>query len=111
MASPVSWVQVEQGWNVVTAEGVPIGTVAQVAGARQDDIFHGLAVTAGASEQLRYVPGEQVGAIFPGEVTLTITALEAQALAAYHESPPQTKWLPGKPPLRRRISNWFQGKR
>ena len=111
MADPVSWLQIEQGWNVVSADGTLIGTVAQVAGDRQDDIFDGLAVTGGPPEQLRYVPGEQVGGIFPGEVTLKITASESQALAPYHESPPQTKWLPGKPPLRRRISNWLHGKR
>jgi hypothetical protein len=44
-------------------------------------------------------------------VTLKITALDAQTLAPYHESPPQTKWLPGKAPLGTRISNWLRGKR
>lgn len=57
------------------------------------------------------MPGEQVGGIVPGEVTLKITALEAQTLGPYRESPPQTKWLPGKAPLANRISNWLRGKR
>ena|SRR5207248_11599508 len=111
MADPVSWLQIEQGWNVATADGTVIGTVAQVAGDQHDDIFDGLAVKAGASNQIRYVPGEQVGSIFPGQVTLKITASEAQTLAPYHESPPQTKWVPGKAPLGRRLSNWLQRKR
>ncbi len=111
MADPVSWLQIEQGWNVLSNDGTLIGTVAQVSGDKQDDIFDGLAVEAGSSKQVGYVPGEQVGAIFPGEVRLKLTALEAQTLAPYHEQPPETKWLPGKAPLGSRISNWMRGKR
>ena len=111
MTDPVSWLQIEQGWNVVSADGTLIGTVAQVAGDMQVDIFDGLAVKAQSSKEISYLPGEQVGAIFPGEVTLKITALEAQALAPYRAPPPQTKWLPGKAPLGSRISDWLRGKR
>ena len=111
MADPVSWLQIEQGWTVIGADGATIGTVAQVAGDRHDDIFDGLAVEGGSSGQLRYVPGEQVGSIFVGEVTLKITGSEAEALPPYREAPPQTRWFPGKPPLGRRISDWLQGKR
>ena len=41
---PVSWLQIEQGRSVVTSDGVSIGSVAQVEGDKQDDIFDGLAV-------------------------------------------------------------------
>lgn len=111
MADPVSWLQIEQGWNVLSSDGTLIGTVAQVSGDKQDDIFDGLAVKAVPSQQIGYVPGEQVGAIFPGEVTLKLTTAEAQALAPYREPLPETKWLPGKAPLASRISNWMKGKR
>lgn len=111
MADPVSWLQIEQGWTVVSNDGTLIGTVAQVAGDKQDDIFDGLAVKAESSDAIGYVPGEQVGAIFPGEVTLKLTTSEAQTLAPYHERPPETKWLPGKAPLASRISDWMRGKR
>ncbi len=43
-------------------------------GDKESDIFDGLAVTTSGDRQLRYVPGEVVGAIFAGEVTLTIAA-------------------------------------
>src|SRR3954469_161461 len=79
MADPVSGLQIEQGWNVVSADGTLIGTVAQVAGDPRDDIFDRLALPGGSPAQLRYVPGEQVGGIFPGEVTLKITASESGA--------------------------------
>ena len=44
MTDPVSWLQIEQGWSVVTSDGVIVGTVAQVEGDKQSDIFDGLAV-------------------------------------------------------------------
>ena len=72
MADPVSWLQIQQGWNVVASDGPSVGTVAQVEGDKQADIFDGLAVECGEPKQVRYVAGEQVGAIFPGEVTLKI---------------------------------------
>ena len=111
MADPVSWLQIEQGWSVVGSNGAPIGTVAQVAGDKQGDIFDGLAVRAGSSDRLVYVLGEQVGAIYPGEVSLELTAAEAQTLPPYQEAPPQTTWRPDKPSLAGRISRWFKGDR
>jgi hypothetical protein len=69
MTDPVSWLQIGQGWNVITSDGVIVGTVAQVEGDKQSDIFDGLAVESKHPTQVRYVPGEQVGAIYSGEVT------------------------------------------
>jgi hypothetical protein len=111
MTDPVSWLQIEQGWNVITSDGVIVGTVAQVEGDKQSDIFDGLAVASKQSGDLRYVPGEQVGAIYPGEVTLKIESAGTGALEPFQAPPPETKWLPGKPPLATRMSNWLRGRR
>jgi hypothetical protein len=111
MSDPVSWLQIQQGWNIVTSDGISIGTVAQVEGDKQADIFDGLAVASGQPVELRYVPGEQVGAIYPGEVTLKIASAESGALAPFSAPPPETTWRPGKAPLTTRISNWMRGKR
>jgi Uncharacterized protein conserved in bacteria (DUF2171) len=111
MADPVSWLQIEQGWNVVSSDGVIVGTVAQVEGDKQSDIFDGLAVQSGRRGQILYVPGEQVGAIYPGQVTLKIASSDTGALQPFQAPPPETKWLPGKIPLSTRISNWLRGKR
>ena len=111
MADPVSWLQIAQGWTVVTSDGVLVGEVAQVEGDKQSDIFDGLAVTSTQPKELRYVPGEQVGAIYPGEVTLKLASANIGTLGPFHESPPETKFLPGKAPLPTRISRWLQGKR
>ena len=111
MTDPVSWLQIEQGWNVVTSDGVTVGTVAQVEGDKQSDIFDGLAVVSGHPTQIRYVPGEQVGAIYPGEVTLKIASADTGTLEPFQAPPPETKWLPGKAPLATRMSKWLRGRR
>jgi len=111
MADPVSWLQISQGWNVVTSDGVIVGTVAQVEGDKQSDIFDGLAVASRQPTQIRYVPGEVVGAIFPGEVTLKIASADIGTLEPFQAPPPETKWLSGKPLLATRMSNWLRGKR
>jgi len=111
MADPVSWLQIEQGWNIVTSDGVIVGTVAQVEGDKHSDIFDGLAVESRQSTQIGYVHGEQVGAIYPGEVTLKIASTNIGTLELFHPPPPETKWLPGKAPLSTRMSKWLRGKR
>jgi sporulation protein YlmC with PRC-barrel domain len=111
MADPVSWLQIGQGWNVITSDGVVVGTVAQVEGDKQSDIFDGLAVESRQPSQIGYVPGELVAAIYPGEVTLKIAFADVGGLEAFRPPPPETKWLPGKLPLTTRMSNWLRGKR
>jgi hypothetical protein len=108
---PVSWLQIEKGWNVVSADGVLVGKVVEVTGDEHDDIFDGLAVKSKQSAHVRYVPGEQVAAIFPGEVTLKIASAETDTLEPFSEPAPQTKILPQKAPLGIRISSWLRGKR
>ena len=109
MVNPVSWLQIAQGWSVVGSDGVSVGVVAQVEGDKEGDLFDGLAVNPGASGALRYVPGEQVGAIYPGEVTLKVAS--TTAFAPFVAPPPQTTWRPGKAPLTARFSRWMRGGR
>ena len=108
---PVSWLQVEQGWTVVTSDGVVVGVVAQTEGDKNDDIFDGLAVECGQPTRLRYIPGEKVGQIFPGQVTLKIGSGDLGTLEPFQASPAETKWVPGKAPLSTRLSTWLRGKR
>jgi hypothetical protein len=111
MTDPVSWLQIEQGWSVVTSDAAIVGTVAQVEGDKPSDIFDGLAVESSQSKQLLYVPGEQVGTIHPGEITLKIAAADTGTLEPFQAPPPETKWVPGKVPITTRMSNWLRGKR
>lgn len=111
MTDPVSWLQIGKGWNVVTSDGVIVGTVAQVERDEQSDIFDGLAVESKRPTQIRYVPGERVAAIHPDEVTWKIPSADIGTLELFRAPPLETKWLPGKAPLATRISNWLRGKR
>jgi hypothetical protein len=110
VADPVSWLQIEQGWNVVTSDGSSVGTVAQIEGDKSADIFDGLAVESGEPKQVRYVAGEQVGAIYPGEVTLKIAAAETATLAPFQAAAPQTTWRPSKESWWTRFTNKLRGK-
>ena len=105
-ADPVSWLQIEQGWQVVTSDGQVLGTVSQVAGTKGEDIFDGLAVEV-ANGAVVYVPGEQVGLIYQGRVTLRIDSTAAAALGPYAAAPPQTIVHPSGPSLAQRAGRWF----
>jgi hypothetical protein len=59
LTDPVSWLQIEKGWNVVSADGVLVGKVAEVTGDEHDDIFGGLAVKSKHSAHVRYVPARE----------------------------------------------------
>ncbi len=111
MTDPVSWLQIEKGWTVVSADGVLVGKVVEVTGDEHDDIFDGLAVRSKQPAHVRYVPGEQVAAIFPGEVMLKIASAETDMLKPFSEPAPQTRILAEKAPLGIRISSWLRGRR
>ncbi|MGN6815962.1 MAG: hypothetical protein ACTHK3_07755 [Solirubrobacterales bacterium] len=108
---PVSWLQIEPGWSVVGSDGELVGSVVSVAGDKQDDIFDGLAVRLSGSASPRYVPGERVGLIFPGKVTVRFAGTEAHELEQFEAPRPETIWRPSAPSLGTRLSNWMRGKR
>ena len=75
MADPVSWFLIEPGWQVADAAGIEVGTVAEVRGDENEDIFDGLVVSVSAVDN-KYVPSEHVGPIVEGRIELTVTASE-----------------------------------
>lgn len=72
MPDPVSWFLVEPGWKVVGSDGGRLGTVREVLGDSNRDIFDGLAVTPGLRGKTRYVPAELVAGIVEGEIRLSL---------------------------------------
>jgi hypothetical protein len=72
MADPVSWLLVEKGWEVVGSDGEALGTVDEVLGDSDADIFNGLAVSPGLVGRARYVPAERVRQIVEGQVELDL---------------------------------------
>ena len=80
MADPVSWFLIEPGWQVADVSGAHVGTVAEVRGAENEDIFDGLVVTVSAVDS-KYVPSELVGPITESRIELTISAAQVAELS------------------------------
>jgi hypothetical protein len=85
MADPVSWLMIEPGWKVVSADGAEIGKVEEVAGDSTHDIWDGLAVAPGILSRPRYVAAEQVAEIVEGTVRLKLTKEQFDHLGEYEE--------------------------
>ena len=83
LSDPASWLVVEQGWEVVDAAGERVGTVDEVLGDQNADIFDGLAVATGLVGKPVYVPAERVGEITEGQVQLELTADAVERLEPY----------------------------
>jgi hypothetical protein len=64
MATPVSWLMIEPGWEVVDANGGRVGKVDEVLGDAEADIWDGLTVDG------KYVPAERVAEIVDQRITL-----------------------------------------
>ena len=80
---PVAWIVVERGWEVVSSDGEKVGTIDEVLGDQNADIFDGLAVASGLLKKPKYVPAERVGEIVEGRVALELTKAEFDALDEY----------------------------
>jgi len=85
MPDPNSWLMIRPGWKVYAADGAEVGAIDEVAGDDGHDIFDGLAIATSAFGKPRYVPSEQVGQILEGEVHLTLTHAQVDALGEYLE--------------------------
>jgi hypothetical protein len=94
MSDPVSWFVIEPGWKVVDAEGQEVGSVDEVAGDSNDDIFNGLSVSTSLLGRPRYVPSEQVGAITQGRVQLKLTKDQIGHLGEFEEPPTTAEIVP-----------------
>jgi uncharacterized protein YrrD len=83
VTEPVSWLMIEPGWAVEAEDGKEVGTVREVLGDEDADIFDGLAVSHGMLKRARYVPAENVGEITAGRVALIMSTDEFERLGDY----------------------------
>jgi hypothetical protein len=98
---PVAWTMIESGWKVFDAEGEEIGTVDEVTGDKNVDIFDGLAIKQGTLSKDQYVPSENVAQILEGEVHLSLTRPQVEALETFVEPAAEEQIIPEK-------STWYQ---
>jgi hypothetical protein len=94
MSDPVSWFLIEPGWKVYDAAGEEVGSVDEVVGDSNDDIFNGLSISTSLLGRPRYVPSEQVARIAEDRVDLTISKAEIERLGEYEEPPTSAEILP-----------------
>jgi hypothetical protein len=103
MSTPVSWLMIEPGWKVQTADGDEIGRIEEVTGDSNADVFDGITVGASMFARPRYVPSEQVGEIVEGLVRLRFDRDAFEQLGEFKEPPEQEIIEPGKPSLMQRL--------
>ena len=87
MSDPVAWIMIQRGWEVVDAGGERVGTIEEVLGDPDRDIFDGLTVATGLVGKPRYVPAENVGAITVGHVQLELSKEGLETLDANEPGP------------------------
>jgi hypothetical protein len=75
---PASWLLIEPGWHVTSAEGERVGHVVSVDGEATRDIFDGLEIRHHLLGHVVYVASEEVAEIVVGEVLLAVTAAEVE---------------------------------
>jgi hypothetical protein len=102
---------IEPGWKVFDAEGEEIGTVHEVTGDKNVDIFDGLAIKQGILSKDQYVPSEHVAQILEGAVHLSLTRAQVEALETYTE-PTAERILPEASTRRQRFAwKWLTGRK
>jgi hypothetical protein len=90
----VSWLVIEKGWKVVSADGEEVGWVDEIVGDSGKDIFNGLSISEGVLKGKRYVAAEHVALIREGSVELDVPAAEIEHLEGYGEAPPSEEIRP-----------------
>ena len=79
---PISYLVLEQGTDVLSADGERVGTVEHVLGDAEEDIFDGLVIdTRLGSGGLRFVDAPQIAELREDAAVLTLPAVEVESLA------------------------------
>ena len=86
MSEPVSWLLIEEGWDVVDRDGEKIGGVEAVLGDR--DIFSGLVISTSLLGKPRWAEAGLVDEIEEDRVRLTLSEDEAERLPEYEPPEP-----------------------
>jgi uncharacterized protein YrrD len=86
LGAPVSYLALEEGTAVLSADGEELGNVAHVLADEENDIFDGIVISHGLGRHT-FADAEQVGEIHERGVMLTLTAAEAEALPEPSENP------------------------
>jgi hypothetical protein len=106
MPDPVAWVMIEKGWRVLDADGEEVGKIDEITGDEDHDIFDGLTVKQGILAKDKYVPAENVSAIYEGDVHLNLTRAQVESLDDFAEPPVEEIVTPEKATWWQRLAWW-----
>ena len=107
---PVSWLLIEPGWTVESADGEQIGRVEEVTGDSNADIFDGLSIALGLLKHPLYVASENVGEIVDGRVRLKLDRAAIDQLGEFDEPPVQEEISGEKASLVQRAEGMVEGR-
>jgi len=82
---PIAWRGVTQDTPVITSEGERVGTLSDMLGSDQEDIFHGIVVHLGRFGHHVFVPADQVTLMTRSSVQVALTSAEIHALPKHDE--------------------------
>jgi uncharacterized protein YrrD len=86
LGAPVSYLALDEGVAVYSADGDEVGHVAHVLADEEEDIFDGIVIAHGLGHH-SFADAEQVAAIHERGVVLALTGAEAEALPEPSENP------------------------
>ena len=96
LGDPVSYLTLEEGAAVYSADGEEVGQVAHVLADEENDIFDGIVISHGLGRHT-FADAEQVGDLHARGVVLTLTGAEAEALPEPTENPAVMEDDPSEP--------------
>ncbi len=103
--APSSWLVAHPGLEVVSSDGLDVGSVRHVLGVPEEDIFDGLVIEARGGD-MRFVDAEDVDEFFEGAVVLRLDGAECEFLPAPQPAPgglTATGDTPPPGPLQRKL--------
>ncbi len=82
---PISWRAIVYGTPVLANDGTKLGTVKEVLGSSDEDIFHGVRVAADGHKDTMLL-AEDIGGLTTGAVAVDLSPADFHTLPAYDES-------------------------
>lgn len=84
--APSSWLVARPGLEVVSSDGLDVGSLRHVLGVEQEDIFDGIVIEARGGG-MRFVDAEDVDEFFEAAVLLRLDGAECEHLPAPQPAP------------------------
>ncbi|MFP5299545.1 MAG: PRC-barrel domain-containing protein [Actinomycetota bacterium] len=77
---PISWMALKDGTPVLSSDGSEVGKITEVVADHSKDIFSGIRFRHGLFGSEHFAPADTIAAITEDDVTLSLSASEAQSL-------------------------------